>query len=653
MGGAAAAADTDGDGVDDSSDQFPCDPDLSTTVYVPSQDQFASLLYEDNWPALGDLDFNDAVIAYHYALGYEGAPADNNLRMLTLSFNVLASGAGRPSGLALSLPIPKENIEAVSLQTGGGGPQSLSVRAADANAVIDLLQDTKENFANLGPFVNTDPSLPAQPETRYKLTVRLSTAVHVDPSLAPFDLFFFRTQDVSHEIHRPMYAGTATMDASLFGTEQDGSTPTRRFVDTDGLPFVLDLPRSPLWAKERIPVDLAFPEVVGFASSAGAQNVTWYDAPVLEHIYAVGTGGGTMPVASFIPGENGYLPGWSDDSCFACDDGIQNGYEEGVDCGGSCAACPTCDDGIQNGDEQGVDCGGSCAACATCNDGIQNGDEQEVDCGGSCAACPTCDDGIQNGDEEGVDCGGSCDPCEVPCDQSPGNPETGQRCPLWYKCSSSSQCGVPNPPKPVLWYCSYQACMVQSYAKDSLAGGNCSADIVVTQNLTPPVDKDFIVSDGFKAREMAVLSFTVTNNTSSAWYIDQIPLELATVGGYSFDVTNVRLFQTHTGELNSEAGWACINTDPFLFGNTGEMHSCAADTDTRIAPNSSADFLITIVFDKNKTYLADRSYRIDIPSNAGWGFKSQSIGGSSFTGSLCGVTQGGFQGAWVHAKAAN
>ena len=32
---------------------------------------------------------------------------------------------------------------------------------------------------------------------------------------------------------------------------------------------------------------------------------------------------------------------------------------------------PTCDDGIQNGDETGVDCGGSCTACPTCDDGIQ------------------------------------------------------------------------------------------------------------------------------------------------------------------------------------------------------------------------------------------------------------------------------------------
>ncbi len=105
-----------------------------------------------------------------------------------------------------------------------------------------------------------------------------------------------------------------------------------------------------------------------------------------------------------------------------CTDGIQNGDETGVDCGGSCSACqvdPTCTDGIQNGDETGVDCGGSCDPCtvdSTCTDGIQNGDETGVDCGGSCDPCtvdPTCTDGIQNGDETGVDCGGSCSPCQT------------------------------------------------------------------------------------------------------------------------------------------------------------------------------------------------------------------------------------------------
>ena len=186
-----------------------------------------------------------------------------------------------------------------------------------------------------------------------------------------------------------------------------------------------------------------------------------------------------------------------------CDDGIQNGNETGIDCGGDCDPCstttdcagdcppgydyflcgqcwvsleqaqsggcteicdgggisPTCNDGIQNGNETGVDCGGDCDPCSTttdcagdcppgydyflcgqcwvsleqaqsggctetcdgggtsptCNDGIQNGNETGVDCGGDCDPCqpadPTCYDGIQNQGETGVDCGGPCAPC--------------------------------------------------------------------------------------------------------------------------------------------------------------------------------------------------------------------------------------------------
>ena len=102
-----------------------------------------------------------------------------------------------------------------------------------------------------------------------------------------------------------------------------------------------------------------------------------------------------------------------DGPTFSCNDGMQNGTETGVDCGGDCPPCISCFDNIQNGDEMGVDCGGSCAPCVTCNDNIQNGDETGVDCGGAlCPVCPTCDDGEMNGDETGIDCGGSnCQQC--------------------------------------------------------------------------------------------------------------------------------------------------------------------------------------------------------------------------------------------------
>lgn len=120
-------------------------------------------------------------------------------------------------------------------------------------------------------------------------------------------------------------------------------------------------------------------------------------------------------------------------------DGIQNGDEEGIDCGGSTdnpCPPPTCNDGIQNGTETGIDCGDMpepsiCGVCPdpTCSDGIQNihieiNDnlfagyvvvvETGIDCDNnpmtSCPDCPlpTCFDGIQNGSETGIDCGGNC-----------------------------------------------------------------------------------------------------------------------------------------------------------------------------------------------------------------------------------------------------
>jgi hypothetical protein len=121
-----------------------------------------------------------------------------------------------------------------------------------------------------------------------------------------------------------------------------------------------------------------------------------------------------------------------------CDDGEKNGQETAVDCGGTCGT--KCEDG--QGCAKGADCKSSlcnaqsqvCVA-TPCDDGLQNGQETAVDCGGTCATkcalgkgCATggdckstycnaqsqlcvatqCDDGEQNGQETGEDCGGIC-----------------------------------------------------------------------------------------------------------------------------------------------------------------------------------------------------------------------------------------------------
>ena len=75
---------------------------------------------------------------------------------------------------------------------------------------------------------------------------------------------------------------------------------------------------------------------------------------------------------------------------------------------------PTCSDGILNGDETDVDCGGpDCPDCPSFNMCETYSDCISGVCVGGICQPPACDDGVQNGGETGVDCGGpDCPPCK-------------------------------------------------------------------------------------------------------------------------------------------------------------------------------------------------------------------------------------------------
>lgn len=86
---------------------------------------------------------------------------------------------------------------------------------------------------------------------------------------------------------------------------------------------------------------------------------------------------------------------------------------------GTCAAPPRdrCNDGVQDGDETDVDCGGSCGACPADRACSTSRDCQSGACSfeygvGYCTR-PTCADGRLSGVESDVDCGFNCAPCAV------------------------------------------------------------------------------------------------------------------------------------------------------------------------------------------------------------------------------------------------
>ncbi|MGE3670068.1 MAG: formylglycine-generating enzyme family protein, partial [Polyangiaceae bacterium] len=127
-----------------------------------------------------------------------------------------------------------------------------------------------------------------------------------------------------------------------------------------------------------------------------------------------------------------------------CTNGVLDGGETGIDCGGpDCGSCVHCLNKRQDADETGVDCGGTeCPSCCpannmantcspTCKCPAKWGDcdgNNECQTGLVCAigvgaqyglgpsfdvcVAPHCANGIQDGDEQGLDCGGvDCGTC--------------------------------------------------------------------------------------------------------------------------------------------------------------------------------------------------------------------------------------------------
>ena len=83
----------------------------------------------------------------------------------------------------------------------------------------------------------------------------------------------------------------------------------------------------------------------------------------------------------------------TDDVCQAptCVDDVQNGDEADIDCGGQSLLCPRCETGAAC--ELPADCvSGVCGVMGcvapNCDDGVHNGDESDIDCGGPCDPCP-------------------------------------------------------------------------------------------------------------------------------------------------------------------------------------------------------------------------------------------------------------------------
>ena len=284
----ALAQDGDADGVPDGADAFPCDAGLSAAAYAPARGAFGLLLFEDQFPSQGDLDFNDLVVAYHFEARMDGT----GVRVLRAVLDVLAAGGANDNGLGLHLPIPRSAAGPATLTIGTSPAQTLLPSTSDAELTYAVLDDVRVLFGGASQQINSRSDLARREVTRVVIEIPLAANTTVPMNEAPFDLFLFRSSNPSHQVHLPRYGGTAAFDATLFGSGDDGSAPGRWFVDQQGLPFALNVPIATPYPAEGTAISQLFPRIVDFAASGGASATDFYTTPIASAQYTDANGAG-------------------------------------------------------------------------------------------------------------------------------------------------------------------------------------------------------------------------------------------------------------------------------------------------------------------------------------------------------------------------
>lgn len=275
------AVDSDGDGVYDYDDEFPFDPTKSTSSYSPSSATLGSLCFEDNWPNMGDYDFNDLVIDYQYTYYTNG---QNNLTELKAEFYLKAIGASFHNGFGLQFDVAPSSITSVT------GPKYTSNYVANSSngtesgqskATIVVFDDAHKHMRRAAgaKYVNTDN--PNEVVEAVLFTVVIKFAAGISPQelgKAPYNVFAIADGERSREIHMVGYEGTDKADPTLYGTSADASEPSvgRYYQNKDDMPWVLHTPSTLVYPMEKENITNCYLWFEDWATTEGRNYGDWY-----------------------------------------------------------------------------------------------------------------------------------------------------------------------------------------------------------------------------------------------------------------------------------------------------------------------------------------------------------------------------------------
>lgn len=278
---ASSLQDWDGDGVPDIYDAQWDNPDVAFSYNVPAEGVF-TVAFEDNYPNLGDGDFNDFVV--HYSLTVN--TVDNNtLSYIEGSATARARAAGYDHEFGIMLRIPGFQGEVTSYYATESGTVSVQAAEAVEEVVrIRVFPNTKQAFDRPTDTVTADNGYPDQTESvGYESTFFVfPTGPSVpleDLPRAPFNPYLL-VHPTGYDVHiigeEPLPAPSLDEDRNQVPADED-------FRDGNNYPWTLIVPADFAHPIEGLSVPSGTPIISSayerfdnWVSTLGEEDRDWY-----------------------------------------------------------------------------------------------------------------------------------------------------------------------------------------------------------------------------------------------------------------------------------------------------------------------------------------------------------------------------------------
>lgn len=272
--------DADNDGIPDVSDAAPNDPTYAFQAFSPAQNQYASLIFEDQWPVKGDYDMNDMVVDYNVE---ERLNAANKVVQIIAKYKLRAMGAGYRNGFGVELGVESSKIGSVTGAELTESYNNMASNGCEANQPKAVVIPFNNGFDLMrtpnGGFVNTEDGGTVLEPVEVTITINFAEPVlRAELGSAPYNPFIMVNRNRGVEVHLPGMPPTALADPTLFGTgDDDTNLALGKYYQTTGnLPWSLHLPAAFEYPKEKTAINTAYLRFNQWVESAGQVYTDWY-----------------------------------------------------------------------------------------------------------------------------------------------------------------------------------------------------------------------------------------------------------------------------------------------------------------------------------------------------------------------------------------